>query len=314
MIKIKYCFIFLTLFTACEEEKVYPEHQIYEDTQPTSLKATSDFNIDQIEFDGEMFVFDSWEEFESAELFLKDQVLAHNKAFGELHTDLDDEAFNQLALNQAFDEFGPLTDFENHFGIQSKRKQINSLVNQWLSEIGDTFNPDTYPDLFPVLGQEARSFINIEGEVKIGDDVVQINDVTPTQSPACFEENFRRDFRTFATPTGGTLVMVHTTSLKIIFNNLLQRAETSASTFAFGSPSRPFKLKTGLEFNVAWLKSCDDWTSALTHSRIMSHTIERFSTISTFAMKPYGFSRDKVLSCGINSKIGHGQFMNLHCL
>lgn len=229
--KFAWCILpILLVFFSCEKDKITPKKES-NDTPPVTINSVDESILDQIEFDGEMFVFDSWEEFETTEKYLADLVNQHNESFGEQYVDLDDEAFNHLIIEEGFNEFQPLIDFETQYNFHSKRQQMNAVVMEWLAHSGETLDVSTHPDNFPILSQEARTLFNEEGKIRVGEEVMQVDELTAAAIPLCLEESYKREVHLFT--SSGLVWMVHTSSVRTMFFNLIQRTETSVAAYHF---------------------------------------------------------------------------------
>ena len=172
--------LFLALFS-CEKEQLQPTEQAPE----TTVNFRNSSSLDDLQFDGEMFSFDSWEAVEQAENALSALVDEHNALFDEQHGDLDDEAYNDLIDELGFDEFQPLADFEAQYGISSKRVQMNTLVNEWLAEATDIPELETFPDNFPLQSPALRALINEQGQIRVADEIHSIDETESHSGPAC---------------------------------------------------------------------------------------------------------------------------------
>jgi len=305
------------LFTfSCTKEEAVVEESEHSASPTINFRTTHNNILDQIEFDGDMFVFDAWEDFVATETYLTELVVEHNETFGEPYAELDDEAYNQLVYELDFSDFQPLTDFEEQFGIQSKRQQINELVEIWLTETGDTPDVNTYPDHFPILAQQTRSLFNEQGQVKIAGEIVQIDDVviTTDDNPLyhpCLEEGYTRRSQSFATSSGNTLFVIHTSAVAMIIPNVFKRAETTATAFQFGGRRGPFLIKTTLKMTGFASSDCDR-TNLYPISPIDNYSYIRFSQRSVFHNYSHT-NHPKFYVCDIGAHFGHGPYLMQHC-
>lgn len=308
----------LVILFSCEKEAITVTENNDLIDQEITFRTSDDNIFDQIEFDGEMFVFDSWEEFSAVEAYLADLVDEHNETFGEVHNDLSDEAYNTLVDELGFDEFQPLTDFEEQFGIQSKRQQINEQVNGWLAISGEELDMATYPDHFPILSQEARSLINQNSAVKIADVIITFDDVyepSNTETFPCIEEAYVRDFQVFSAPLGNILFMLQTSSVSQLPFSLFHRAETSTIAFQFSGIWKPFRMRMTTQISGVFRAQCfGPDTSTLSFLANRSYSFGRFSQQSASYLKSIQPHPQFLGGCDIIGKFGNGQYVMSHCL
>lgn len=79
-----------------------------------------------------------------------------------------DAKFAQFGL----DEFKPLKDFENQYGLRSLRKEIKEQEEAWLAVQGDEFD-DNDPDDHHIFDTVLRTLLNKDGEVMIAGKIIR---------------------------------------------------------------------------------------------------------------------------------------------
>lgn len=308
------------LLFACEKEAVVIDTTVEKPSHIAEAKTTGGGNIlDEIEFNGEMFVFDSWEEFEAVETYLTEQVKQHNEAFGEQHAGLDTDAFNDLIVQTGFDPFQPLTDFEAQYGFNSKRQQINTDISAWLVSSGEELDFGSYPDNFPFLTQAARTLFTDSGETQIADELVDIDDHSGAAGqafPPCIQDAYKREFD-FYVDNGRTVVLVQTSSVQKLFGGVLQRVETSvfALRLSLGSPIpwRPYYTNLSSSLNGLFRDNC---SPVLTFPFSVSNSGQSSRVFRQSAMymkltNPYNVW---LSYCDITAKGGTPNFALKHCV
>jgi len=90
----------------------------------------------------------------------------HQSNFVDSYNHLTDDQINNLAQAQGFDEFLPLKEFENYFGLQSYRQLIENQENQWLQN--NILDLNTDPDgNSPIVEDVLRTLVNQNGDFQV---------------------------------------------------------------------------------------------------------------------------------------------------
>ena len=282
--------LILALFS-CEKEQL----QTTEQAPETTVNFRNDSALDDLQFDGEMFSFDSWDAVEEAESALSALVDEHNAIFDEQHSDLDDEAYNDLIDELGFDEFQPLADFEAQYGINSKRVQMNTLVDEWLAEATDIPELETFPDNFPLQSPALRALINEQGQIRIEGEVHTIDDIESHSGPACV--NSARDINRFIY-NHNLFMLVDIGQVRSIFP-FVQRASSRVISLrrrGFTQPWRFWRVRN-LTANISGTfrkRDCSTLVANTAFSRTTTSPRRRSSVTTRFTR--FSFSNRRFIS------------------
>ncbi|HEY0768882.1 MAG TPA: hypothetical protein VGD31_00925, partial [Sphingobacteriaceae bacterium] len=112
---------------------------------------------------------------------LENEVEQHNADFFDSRDYMTDDEINDLAETIGFDEFKPLRDFENYFGFNSLRIQVENQINTWLSYPHSTLSG--YPeDNYKIDNEIEQTLLNTSGQIIIAGNPIT-KDVIMGPSP-----------------------------------------------------------------------------------------------------------------------------------
>jgi rubrerythrin len=131
-----------------------------------------------VKTDGKL-VFTDRQHFEDCIECLEQEVEDYNDAY-EAQYPVETTAAQLDSLDDlyGFNEWQPLVQFESQKSFVSLRSIVEAQSNQWLStQNSETINFDNDPDeLCPIMDEVERSLFNADGLVKIGNDIVSIQE------------------------------------------------------------------------------------------------------------------------------------------
>ena len=121
-----------------------------------------------------MLVFSDANHFKTVLECLEQQVEDHNQAFENQYGYLGDDGISDVLASTKFNEFLPLVDFESGLpGFKSLRSKVEALMPAWLNTPNLDIN--TYPRNVSVIGQEMRTLVSENFQVKIGNDILDFS-------------------------------------------------------------------------------------------------------------------------------------------
>lgn len=301
----------LSIFS-CEKEELSVNTPVVETAPEVEFRYNEDAPLEGVEFDGEMLAFESWDHVEAVETYLANQVEAHNDAFHDQYPDLDDEAYNDLIEEMGFNEYLPLDNFEDQYSFNSKRKQMDALVEAWLAELGDELDLETFPDNFSLQGAAIRSLFNESGQMRVGDEVLEIEDLegSPENAP-CVTRSFNRTGFMY---NHGFMAIIETGAVTPIFP-FVQRATSNVISIQrrnFGTPWRLFRVNLRATVNGTFRdKHCHRYITGTGFSRT-AHPRGRRSTL-TARYYHISFSNRRFIprSCDIEASGVVSNFINI---
>ena len=139
------CFVWGTVcYTDCYETSSYPG----------------------VSLDNGVLAFESNQAFYDLYNQLDNGVETYNDNFYDPKASLTDDQVEVIEIQENFDEYKPLRDFESYFGFASLRQKIETEENAWMDNT--TLDPSTDPDFIYTEPDEVmQSFFNQNKSVKI---------------------------------------------------------------------------------------------------------------------------------------------------
>jgi len=139
-----------------------------------SESQSCDDLLSEVELVDGMLRFNDFEHFQSVQQCLEDALEAHNQAFEDQYGYLPDNELNDLIEEIGFDEFQPLSQFEQSKSFYSLRNMINAQVVEWLNHPELDFDND--PNDQANVSAVVQSLLNTQGKIMIDGKVYDIND------------------------------------------------------------------------------------------------------------------------------------------
>nr|MBC7614183.1 hypothetical protein [Pseudopedobacter sp.] len=173
-----------------------------------------------VSLDNGMLAFESNQAFYDLYNQLDNEVETYNANFYDQKGSLTDDQVETIEIQQNFDEYKPLRDFENYFSFASLRQKIETEENAWMENI--TLDPNTDPDAIYTGSDEViQSFFNQNQSVKIAG----IYTGTPSDN----------EYATNASGSNGTTCRTHKRyhQFSDLYNNDSKRAKYVASFNGF---------------------------------------------------------------------------------
>jgi hypothetical protein len=121
-----------------------------------------------------MLAFNSLADVEKAMDYLEYKYEQYDDAFLAQNPGLSDDQYAALEESLSYNDDKPYIDFENQYGISSKRAQITAAEDLWLETNGDDITQD--PDTTFVPDDELRTILNRYGELRVGTTYYVFND------------------------------------------------------------------------------------------------------------------------------------------
>lgn len=84
----------------------------------------------------------------------------------------DEDELDSKFAQYNLDEYKPLIDFENQYGLHSLRKELKQQEDAWLAIQGDDFD-DNDPDNYYIFDTVLRTLLNKDGEVMIAGKIIR---------------------------------------------------------------------------------------------------------------------------------------------
>lgn len=127
-------------------------------------------------YTGQFLSFSSYEHFESVYNQLELAIDANDNYIRQkIGVVTDEDELDAKFAQYNLDEYKPLKDFENQFGLNSLRKNIYEREAQWLSIQGDVFDNQD-PDDHNIFDSVLRTLLNKDGEVMIAGKIIRYED------------------------------------------------------------------------------------------------------------------------------------------
>jgi hypothetical protein len=144
-----------------------------------SVEIRSDKNpLDAIILNQGILEFTDMNHFYNSVSYLDEKIDEHEDSFVSTYPDFTDDELNDKEEEINFNSFQPAIDFETSKGFSSRRSYIENATLNWLNNEILDFNND--PDNWDNLDDTERSFFNLNGEVKIGGTVHNLNNFYET--------------------------------------------------------------------------------------------------------------------------------------
>lgn len=121
-----------------------------------------------------MLAFNSLADVEKAMDYLEYKYEQYDDAFLAQNPGLTDDQYDALEESIGYNDDLPYIDFENQYGLSSKRAQISGAEDNWLEINGDDTTQD--PDSGFVPDDEFRTIVNRYGELRVGSTYYVFND------------------------------------------------------------------------------------------------------------------------------------------
>ncbi|GAB4498816.1 MAG: hypothetical protein OHK0019_34790 [Saprospiraceae bacterium] len=123
-------------------------------------------------------VFSDYQHFYDCIECLEQDVEVYNDAYENQYPTATAEELDILDSINNFKEWQPLADFETSKSFTSLRSIVEQQSQVWLNaQYGETINFDNDPDeLCPIIDEETRTLFNVDGYIKIGNEVVSMQD------------------------------------------------------------------------------------------------------------------------------------------
>lgn len=119
--------------------------------------------------------FNSFADVEQTLDYLEYRYEQYDDAFLTQYPGLTDDQYETLEESLNYDDDQPYINFENQYGISSKRAQIVAAEDAWLdTAYGDSISMD--PDDIFIPDDELRTIVNSFGELRIGTTYYVFND------------------------------------------------------------------------------------------------------------------------------------------
>ncbi|MFK8006753.1 MAG: hypothetical protein AB8H03_10290 [Saprospiraceae bacterium] len=151
-----------------------------------SVEIRSDINpLDAVILNNGILEFTDMNHFYNSVSYLEEKIDEHEDLFVSTYPDFTDEELNDKEEEINFNPFQPAIDFETSKSFSSRRSYIESATLNWLNNEILDFNND--PDDWDNLDDIERSFFNLNGEVKIGNTVYNLNNFYDTNISSAAE-------------------------------------------------------------------------------------------------------------------------------
>lgn len=172
----------IILFSSCEKEGISEITPITENQeviradwdnmytgksdQSVDLKKQGKCDYSTISVVGGRLSFVDMDHFKNTLACLEQELEAHHQKFDNQYSSYPPDQWDDIADNIGFEDWKPLTDFEQFLNFSSRRAYIENAIVGWLNNPNPDWNND--PDDLDGLSEELRTLLNFQGGVKIG--------------------------------------------------------------------------------------------------------------------------------------------------
>lgn len=119
------------------------------------------------QYSGQFLSFDTYEDFETVYNQLEAAMDANDFYIRQMvGVVADEDELDAKFIQYNLDEYKPLKNFENQYGLNSLRKDIYDKETVWLSQQSDIFDEEDPDDHF-IFDSVLRTLLNKDGEVMI---------------------------------------------------------------------------------------------------------------------------------------------------
>jgi hypothetical protein len=173
------------------EQPTNTEASQSDNSHPSNIVSERSFNCTLLKSDivkqNGMLVFRDRQHYEECIQCLEKEVEDYNDAYVRRYPGATAAQLDALDDLNNFNDWEPLVQFEQEKSFTSLRSVVDAQNKQWLSnQFGETINFDESPDHnCPIQSVVERSFFNVNGSVKIGNDVINMDDSDEPESIDC---------------------------------------------------------------------------------------------------------------------------------
>lgn len=166
----------LTSFYSCSEEELQELPVVRNEGNISLFSLGPSINgKGGTEYTGEFLSFESIQDFENTYYQLEAELDANDFYIRNMiGTVTSDEEIDAKFVQYNLDEFKPLKDFENLYGLNSLRNEIFNQENAWLATQGDDFDEDD-PDNHYIFDIILRTMLNKDAEVMIAGTIYRFD-------------------------------------------------------------------------------------------------------------------------------------------
>lgn len=205
-----------------------------------------------------MLAFTDWNHYNQVLNCLNQRYEAYHDSLNTVYAGLTDEQYSDLEDRIGIDDDKPLKDFEARFKFNSLRAVIESRIVTWLQN--DRLDWSNDPDDEPIMDEVERTLLNPNYMVKIGRDVVNMNDeatdgdgsVAGRGAPCQNRGKISQPFE--INREEGGKIKEYRVKLKIKFNDISNGAKTKAKVVHLKRRSngswKRYKTKMTLSYDI----------------------------------------------------------------
>jgi nitrite reductase/ring-hydroxylating ferredoxin subunit len=173
-LSVVFSLVALCSFASCQKEKVVNSEKEQEAASDRTVNCPL-IKSNIVKTNG-MLVFTDQRHFEDCIECLEQEVEDYNDTYEGQYPEATAGQLDSLDIVNGFNEWQPLVQFESQKSFVSLRSIVEAQSEQWLlAQNSETINFDNDPDeLCPVMDEEERCLFNTDGLVKIGNNIVSI--------------------------------------------------------------------------------------------------------------------------------------------
>lgn len=168
----------VTAFVSCNSEEITLDDSLVNANSVSSKSVNSPILLNFTllnEENVQLLSFETWEDFQAFSENLDTIVEQYDDAFLNTHSELSNEALEELEEISNYTDQQPLIDFENSIGFtQALRKRFNTEMNLMLET--DDLNPALDPNINLDFSGGELSLVNNHQEIKIADTIYVFKD------------------------------------------------------------------------------------------------------------------------------------------